>query len=143
MVHVSKQPLDEKVQKRLAQDFVELLSYPKTKLARKKLIEQFFTPTEQMLFAKRIAIILMIDAGVSFNDIERNLSVSSSTVEKYRSNVREKNFKSITTALKHIYKKNTLIDFLAVMFATRRGKRLARKECYEFAESIGAEYGFY
>lgn len=143
MVNVSKKKLDGKTHKRLTRDIIELLAYPKTNIARIKLLEQFFTPTERTLFAKRIALILMLENKVPFNVIERELSVSSATVRDYQRKIRAKKYTSITTALKHLYDQKGLTNFLAVLFATRRGKKLAHKELRDLAKSLGARYGTY
>lgn len=143
MVHVSKRKLDERAERRLARDFIELLAYPKTKAARTKLIQQFFTPKERALFSKRIALILMLANNVSFNTIEAELCVSTSTVSAYLKKFKKKDYESIVIALKHLYKKNDVSDFLSILFATPHGKKLARRKMVDVAKSVGAQYGTY
>jgi uncharacterized protein YerC len=141
MVNVSKKKLDPVVEKRLNRDFGALLGYPKTASARTKLIEQFFTPSERMLFAKRIAVILMLENKISFNTIEEEMGVSPSTVNVYYRKVIRGQCKSVTAALAHLYSKKRGVDILTVLFNTPRARKQMKKEMHDLAKSVGAQLG--
>lgn len=46
-------------------------------------LKQFFTQSEQIMFAKRLAVIAMLTTGTSYYEISRSLKVSTSTVSRF------------------------------------------------------------
>lgn len=79
MAHVSKQPLDSKLSKEL---FVQL-SVLVAKTDRKngaQFLQTLLTDTEQVMLAKRLAVILMLSEGYSTYKVWNTLRMSKSTV---------------------------------------------------------------
>lgn len=101
MPHVSRRKLEKKKEDQLI-DTLKLLSL---KMHDKKEISVFFdsliTHTEQLMLAKRLAIIIMLDAGISDSKIAESLNVTRVTVEKMRF-VKEAKGEGFDVALKKL-----------------------------------------
>ena len=66
----------------MSREFTRMIVDLRTEFYIEKFISEFFTPTEQIMFAKRLAAIMMIHNGYSFSAIERTLKLSPSTVTR-------------------------------------------------------------
>lgn len=66
----------------MSREFTRMIVDLRTEFYIEKFISEFFTPTEQIMFAKRLATIMMIHNGYSFSAIERTLKLSPSTVTR-------------------------------------------------------------
>ncbi len=79
MPHVSKRELDEAIKKKLFDQlfttFKEARSYNVGFV-----IKELLTPTEKMMLAKRLAVVLLLDKGLPQHTIAEHLKVSTSTV---------------------------------------------------------------
>lgn len=80
MPQVSRRPIKTKLAERMA----ELLEKSFAKLSRQKdvnvFLQDFLTPTEKIMLAKRVAIALLLSRGWDHDAICRYLKVSTSTV---------------------------------------------------------------
>lgn len=80
MTQVSRRPVSQKLSERM----FELLAKSITKLRDQKTVsvflEDFFTPTEKIMMAKRIAMALLLSRGWQHDAISHYLKVSTSTV---------------------------------------------------------------
>ncbi len=82
MPHVSKQKLDKAVSKRLWSQLLKTFQDAGKKDATSKVIINLFTYTEKIMFAKRLAVILLLDKGLPQHVISDELKVSISTVTR-------------------------------------------------------------
>lgn len=80
MTRVSKQPLAKAVKHALSEQLLMLLVQADVKLA-KSILHEFFTASEQVMFIKRLAMIMMLEKGYSKYRIAHSLAVSESTVK--------------------------------------------------------------
>ena len=84
MPHVSKNKLDQKTLYQISEKLFKAVKH----LKREKEVSQFFsdllTKTERIMLAKRLAIIIMLDAEYPFKVISRALKVSESTVSSMK-----------------------------------------------------------
>lgn len=78
MTHISKQPLPRAKVQKLATQFVSFLKGASSAA----IFSNFFTEAEQVMFIKRLAIILMLDYGYSKYRVAQTLKVSESTVKR-------------------------------------------------------------
>jgi uncharacterized protein YerC len=83
MVNVSKNKLKLKVRKDIISQFIETIA-ELDKNSANVFFQEFFTDSERLLFAKRLAIIYLLHEGISFYRISLLLKVSRDTV--YRIN---------------------------------------------------------
>ena len=77
---VSKYPLNQQVENKAKEIFLETLVKLKTKEEVNSFIEEFFTPTEKTMFVKRLAIAVLLSKGYDSRAISRILKVSVTTI---------------------------------------------------------------
>lgn len=83
MVNISKRPVDEEKLFKLYQLFFEVVSNASDKEEFMELIKDILTPIEQIMVAKRIAIIYLLIKQVEQVDIADYIKVSRATVGRY------------------------------------------------------------
>ena len=81
MPHVSKRKLDEEQVDDLFLQIVYVLERASNRGKLKWVLKQLLTPTEKVMFAKRLAVISMLSQNVPIFDIAENLSMSPSTID--------------------------------------------------------------
>lgn len=82
MPHVSNKKLDSKSLDKIYSQLVSVFDTAGRKYDSNILLKEFLTETEKIMFAKRLAILSMIDEGISKHYISEILLVSSSTVDR-------------------------------------------------------------
>lgn len=80
MSQVSKKVLPNHVKEELFKNFWDLLASIKDPREIKIFIEDFLSPTEKIMLAKRIAISILLAKGYNHRSISRILKVSTTTV---------------------------------------------------------------
>ena len=96
MPHVSSKRVKKDVFKRMSIEFVNTISGLKSKDEIKGFIRELLTPTERVMLAKRLAIIMMLKRGYPFQIIERTLKISSSTSMRFWKIIKIQDFSTIT-----------------------------------------------
>ena len=81
MPHVSKRKLEEKFAKDLFLETVSVFEKAARKGELKQGLGELLTPTEKIMFAKRLAVISMLVKNIPIHVIADNLSMSSSTID--------------------------------------------------------------
>lgn len=82
MTKVSRLPLRQDVWDRIFGLFVNTLADQKDKRKLSKFIDDFFSPTEKIMFAKRLAAAVLLAKGHDYVSIRRILRVSPPTIAK-------------------------------------------------------------
>lgn len=100
MPHLSKKGLRRKIFKRVSQDLIVLISGLKSRREIKTFLTELLTPTERVMFAKRLAIIFMLKKNYSFETVWRTLKVSPSTVARFWKQVKTQSFHTISSQIK-------------------------------------------
>ena len=67
----------------------------RTKSESKRFLNEFFTPSEKIMLAKRLALIVMLKRGYGFTAIRKTLKMSESTVTKFWKFLRQSKFSFI------------------------------------------------
>lgn len=80
MAQVSKYPISEKVYERCWEIFLKTLVNIKNFEDAEKIISDLLTPTERIMFAKRLAIAYLLSKDYEYREISRILRVSSTTI---------------------------------------------------------------
>lgn len=80
MTHVSKKRLEKDVYYTIMSGLYWLLSDINTENAMRQFLQDFFTKTEQLMLAKRLAVALLIMQGYDAKVITQVLKVSTNTV---------------------------------------------------------------
>lgn len=82
MPHVSSKEINPQLLNKLLRKFLTILEKANKKSSLPLLVEEIFTPTEKIMLAKRLAIILLLDGGTPQDKITTTLNVSPSTVAR-------------------------------------------------------------
>jgi uncharacterized protein YerC len=80
MSQVSKYPISSDVAERIFGIFIKSFSSLKNKTEVEKFVYDLFTPTEKVMFAKRIAIAFLLLKGYQYRHISGILRVSLGTI---------------------------------------------------------------
>ncbi len=100
MPHVSKKKLSKEDSKKLYGSFLRSLGKLRGQPALDKFLWEFLSPTEKEMFSKRLAIIVLLDKGISHYAIWNALNVSPSTVERIAKKLDRGGFVEILNLLK-------------------------------------------
>ena len=82
MANISKRQLKRKVFEHINRQLLSQLTRYRTKKQARIFTEELLTKTEQVMLAKRLMTLVMLERGYSFSLIERVLKVTSKTVVK-------------------------------------------------------------
>jgi len=85
MPQISKNPVHKDVYYSIRDDFLWILASLQTTAEVKDFFYDFFTKTERIMLAKRLAIAMMIHEGFQYQDIKFILHVSTATISRVAS----------------------------------------------------------
>lgn len=108
MTHVSKKKLDKTISKKLWNQLLRTFKNAGRMSAADVIVKELFTYTENTMFAKRLAIILLLDRGIPQHVITEELNVSPSTVVRMSLNIEIGKYNQIL----RIAGKQNLLDIL-------------------------------
>ncbi len=117
MVHLSKKYIGEEKLKKVFKLLYEILEDSKDEKEFLETIEEIISPTEQIMIAKRIAIVYLLLKGVRPKDISDYLKVSKSTIAKFNLLFAEKKESRIIKKIKSMLKKEKIANFFDDLFA--------------------------
>ena len=83
MPHVSRRKLNKKVYQKIGDEFVQFVLELNSSSDAKSFLTNLLTKTEQIMLAKRLAVIGMLMKNYSFEAIQQTLQVSPATVDKF------------------------------------------------------------
>lgn len=95
MPHVSKKDLDVGVQAKIFDQLFEVFKTAGRRNKTSKLLVELLTKTEKMMFAKRLAIIFLLEKGVPQHVISSHLQVSPSTIARISLNLERGKYRSL------------------------------------------------
>lgn len=116
MVNISKRHLPQEVLEKIYELFFNILNKFQTKPLFSFFMNDFFTPKEKILLAKRITIIYLLLKNIEQKNIADFLKVSTSTVCKYALMLQNKDSEMIRI-LKSLVKKEKVFDFIDDLLA--------------------------
>lgn len=111
MSQVSKYQLSNKVYAKIFTLFPQFLYRMTTRGKQSELIDAFFTRTEKIVIAKRVAIAFLLVKGYTYDKIVGKIKVSHGTVAKIADSLKA-NDKSLIKELDNIAKEDAFIEFL-------------------------------
>lgn len=100
-MQLSKDKLNPKVEKQIKNLLVQVIADLKSSENASIFLRDFLTPTEGIVFAKRLAIALYLEKGKSYEEIRRCLKVSSATIASVQ-NMLESQSEGFMLALQRI-----------------------------------------
>lgn len=83
MSQVSKHPLQKEVYNEIFDTFLQTIASLNTKGEVASFFEEFLTPTEKIMFSKRLAAGLLIAEGYDYKQISNLLKTSSTTISTF------------------------------------------------------------
>jgi uncharacterized protein YerC len=98
-VQISSQKLDKKTLQQLFHHLQCVLVNLKSTDQADQFITSFFTETEQVVLAKRLAIALLLKQGVPYESIKHQLKVSSATISSVMVMAKKEGFQLALTIL--------------------------------------------
>ena len=104
MTKISGLPLREDVWEKIFKMFIDTLADIKEKKAAEKFVYDFFSPTERIMFAKRLACAVLIAKGHSYESIKSILKLSPNTIAKVSTTVRYEG-EGLNDAVESIFRK--------------------------------------
>jgi len=101
MTQVSRRPLHKDVEKRIHEIFISSLSKVRSSDEVYRFISDLFSPVEQLMLEKRIAIAFLLYKGYNHRTISNLLKVSLSTVNRvsYKLQYGEKGYLRVITKI--------------------------------------------
>lgn len=85
MTQVSKYKVPQKINDQILDIFSQTVADLKTKEQVVNFFDEFITPTEKIMFSKRLAIGYLIAKGYDYREVSRTLKVSTTTVSNFAS----------------------------------------------------------
>ena len=82
MTHLSKRKLKKDVADELADQFLTFMSLARTKQDARILARELLSQTERVMLAKRLAVVVLLVRGYTFQQIETTLGVTRQTVSR-------------------------------------------------------------
>ena len=115
MAFVSKQPLPKEVERQLHEQFVDVLVAHDDVRAVRKLTYELFTPTERLMLAKRIAIVLLLEKGYSTYAVAQLLCVSDTTAARLDQHRENGRFAAIIKTLKAREHRHSILGMIETL----------------------------
>jgi uncharacterized protein YerC len=118
MTQVSRYPISKEVYLKSFDIFVKAISRLTKRSDISKFLSEFFTPTEKIMFVKRLAISFLIEKKYDHRTISKILRVSTSTINRISTTYRQS----------EVYKKmiaNFLMDEGIEEFWLKIGEKIA------------------
>jgi len=83
MPHVSRKKLKKKVFIKIGEQLADTIAKANSARELRWVFKELITPTERVMLAKRLAIILMLERGYSFDIIQKTLKVTPQTIVRF------------------------------------------------------------
>lgn len=113
MTQVSKYPIQKEIYDEIFDTFLQTIASLTTKDQVLSFFNEFLTPTEKIMFSKRLAMGLLIAEGYDYKQISNLLKTSSATISSFSSFYKYgKDYKKVIDRIK---KEKEIEDFLRVI----------------------------
>ncbi len=112
MTQVSKYPITDSIYRRITEIFTKSLVKVTTDDEATQFIDDFLSPTEKIMLAKRLAIAFLLEKGYEFREITKVLRVSLATVARV-SLMRKVGGKGYQKIINRLLREEEVKDFLS------------------------------
>lgn len=112
MPHISRKEIEAEWLERMSLLFFAVLAELSSARARKVLLQELLTDTEQLMLAKRVALVAMIAADFSSYTIRKRLGISTGTVRRFARLLDRGGYKHITAELQKLREKEAFWETL-------------------------------
>lgn len=100
MPHLSKKAVKKKIFKKISADLIDAIAAAHSKNEIKAVLNELLTPTEKIMLAKRLSILVMILKGYPLRTIEKTLKVSPSTIHRFWRASKERTYQIVVRKVK-------------------------------------------
>lgn len=118
MAQISKNRLSEKTELEMLNNFATLLSSIRQTDEMKMFLATVFTPTEQIMIAKRLAIVILLEEKLTDAEIAEKLHLTRITVGKFRYYFQTQSGYPLLVA--HIKKQQNYEEFKRILISLAR-----------------------
>ncbi|MEX2014300.1 MAG: Trp family transcriptional regulator [Parcubacteria group bacterium] len=122
MPHISAKKLDKNISNKLWNQLLQTFKDARTRNATRTIMGELFTPTERIMFAKRLMIIILLDKGVPQHIIAKELHVSPSTINRLSMSIDRGKYREIL----RISGKSGILDILEKIILMGMPPRVGR-----------------
>lgn len=114
MPHVSKHQIDKKVFKEVYLQLIKSVEQSKNKKKVDVFLDEVLTETEQVMIAKRLALVVLLINQVPESKIIDKLKISGGTINRYRRKIKRGDFVYIKKLLAGTKKEilETVVDLI-------------------------------
>ena len=119
MPHLSKRKLNNNILLKITKRFIQTAVRLKDKTQAEEFFSDLFTKTEQIMFAKRLALIFMICEGDTFDHMGEVLKMSPSTIARISRDVEKGKYAHITFLANRRREHSFLEDYVRVLAGFR------------------------
>ncbi|KKT42100.1 MAG: hypothetical protein UW30_C0002G0011 [Candidatus Giovannonibacteria bacterium GW2011_GWA2_44_13b] len=109
MPHVSRRKLKKKVFKKISSELSDFITKASSSQEIGWIFRELLTPTEKIMFSKRLALFLMLERRYSFASIGRTLKITPQTVVRFWKKTKEPGYAPL---VKRVEKNKKGIGFL-------------------------------
>lgn len=86
-MQLSSEPMNKSIEKQLSEMMIGVISELNSPLEIKTVLTDLLTESERLSIVKRLGIALYLDKGRSYEDIKKNIKVSSATIASVAENI--------------------------------------------------------
>ncbi len=115
MTNVSKKKVKKDVYRKMNGRFAGFIAKIGDEKSSKLFLNEVLTKSERIMLAKRLGVIFMLINNYSFEEIEKNLKVSQTTVANQWKKLKSGDLDYIKTAVTKEKNKRTFLDDLEVL----------------------------
>ena len=127
MPHISNRKPDKKTVERLDRNLIKFLLDTSSE-KRKNIFNEIITPTEKIMVAKRLMLLLFIKRGLSAYEIARTLKMSTSTITRFQVAVESGAFRNSIGWLNTKLAYDNVSDLFSVLSEMVLGKRMSMNQ---------------
>lgn len=84
MAKVSKNLMTKDIERKIWQTLVKVFKEVKTDIEVEILLNDLLTPSEKIMFSKRLAIAFLLSGGKTYSEISKKLKVSFATINQVK-----------------------------------------------------------
>ena len=137
MVNVSRK-LQKDVLLRISKQFNVAILNLKNTATGIQYLHELLSETEQLMLAKRLAVILMLEKNIPWSQIEKTLAISQTTIARIQRHRKAGGFSTITVMLQE--KKNRDVFWLELEILLRAGMPPLGKNRWQSIRTDVQEY---
>ena len=135
MTQVSKYMLKPEVWEKIFELFINVLLKIKDKKRLNNFVDNFFSPTERIMFSKRLAIAVLLAKGNDYRSISNTLRVTDGTISKVNLMLKS-DTQGLLLAIQNILKMDAgkifLQDILNIIDLPQKGSSWSSMEWRKF-----------